>query len=648
LTNSLAAELRRFQRNFPDHVELFITDRYGGLVAATNRTSDYAQADKAWWQAAYNDGQGAIFVSHQPEYDESSASLALLIGLPLYDDRGVLLGVLRSTYRLTTLDTVLASVTLGQSGQTELYFPGGLEFESGKGQLEPVELDLSLLTQAAALGQDYLDTTYDGVPSLVSQAAVTDITDNPIVADLGWKIVIHQDRQEALLLVREQGRSLLLIIFVVVAGAGFGAVGLAQILVNPIMHLIEVAQRIAAGDLTIQVKSEARDEIGLLAATFNTMTGQLRETFGSLEERVADRTRQLETVVQVSQQLSGILDLSDLLRAVVTRIKETFGYYHVHVYLLQAGALIMAEGYGQAGAEMKRQGHNIALAAEKSLVARAARQRRIITVENVQEDENWLPNPLLPATRSEMAVPIQFGTEVVGVLDVQSEHIGGLTAEDEATLQALANQIATAVANARAFTETQQALIQAQEIQRRYTGQAWQHLSSGRDSTDYEVSRSNLAPLAHSPTPEALAALQQGRTINMRQPLTTPRTNDPVNGQESGPVVALATPLKLRNQIIGVLGLQDENPERQWTEDEIALIEAVSEQMSLALENARLFEKTQRDAWRDRIISESAARVWSSSEIEEVLKVAVAQLGDQLQASEVVIRLGTEDELATD
>jgi GAF domain-containing protein len=103
--------------------------------------------------------------------------------------------------------------------------------------------------------------------------------------------------------------------------------------------------------------------------------------------------------------------------------------------------------------------------------------------------------------------------------------------------------------------------------------------------------------------------------------------------------------LKLHNQIIGVLGLQDKNPNRRWTEDEIALIEAVSEQMSQTIENARLFEDTQRNAWRDQMVSESTAKVWSSSEIEEVMKAAVAQLGDRLGASEVVIRLGTEAEL---
>jgi GAF domain-containing protein len=122
------------------------------------------------------------------------------------------------------------------------------------------------------------------------------------------------------------------------------------------------------------------------------------------------------------------------------------------------------------------------------------------------------------------------------------------------------------------------------------------------------------------------------------------------DGQEhahipSSSPLALATPLKLRDEVIGVLGLHAADSQRSWTEDEIALIESVSEQMALAIENARLFEDSQRSAWRDQVVSETTAKVWSSAEIEEVLKTAVAQLGDKLRASEVVIRLGTEAEL---
>ena len=642
LINTVSLELHTFQEAFPDHVEVFLTDQHGGLFAATNRTSDYLQADEDWWQAAYNGGQGAIYIG-QPEFDESSRTFGVVMAVPLYDEDGFVLGILRSTYRLTLLESLLALTPVGETGQVELYLPDGLEFEPGQAELKEADFNLDLLSQPQAVEQGYLDVVDEGISSLVSQAPVVDITNTPVIANLGWTIVVQQDRQEALAAVDTQNRNALLIALVVAGLAVMAAVGLAQYLINPIVQLTKVAEQVAGGQLSTQAEIKTGDEVGRLAAGFNMMTGRLRDTISSLEDRVADRTRQLETVVEVGQRLSGILDLSDLMREVVTLTKETFNYYHVHVYLREEDLLVMAEGYGQAGVEMKRQGHSISLAAEQSLVARAVRDRQIITVEDVRDNPNWLPNPLLPDTRSEMAVPIQLSGEIAGVLDVQSEHVGGLTTEDEAAMQALAGQIATALQNARLFTETQQALYQAQESQRLYTGQAWEKVSADRDTTDFEVSRSALPPLQETPTPEATTALQQGQTVDFRLPVSDIAVE---SGQHPPKIPrALATPLKLRDQIIGVLGLQDENSERLWTEDEVALIEAVSEQMSLALESARLFEETGRRANRERIIADMTQQVWASDELEEVMKTAVEQLGAKLEATKVVIRLGTEDQL---
>jgi GAF domain-containing protein len=309
--------------------------------------------------------------------------------------------------------------------------------------------------------------------------------------------------------------------------------------------------------------------------------------------------------------------------------------------------LLMTAGYGETGSEMRAQGHSIPISAPKSLVARAAREGKVITVENVRLDPDWLPNPLLPDTYSEMAVPVMLGHQVVGVLDVQSEQIGGLTHEDEVALQALANQVATAVRNARLFTQTQEALYEAQRLQQLYTSQAWEKLGSTR-SLDYEFRQTNLPPLTVTPIPEAVAALQQKRTVDLRTPVA--ETKNGQHQDESQPPAsnnhaALATPLRLRDQVIGVLGIHCDDPRRRWSEDEIALIEAVSEQMSLAIENARLFEETGRRAGRERIIADVTQQVWASGELERVMQTAVEQLGTKLEASKVIIRLGTEEQL---
>ncbi|MBN1993103.1 MAG: GAF domain-containing protein [Anaerolineae bacterium] len=177
---------------------------------------------------------------------------------------------------------------------------------------------------------------------------------------------------------------------------------------------------------------------------------QLRARTNQLK---AEKAVALNTVNVISQQLTGILQLNDLLRQIVTLTKETFNYYHVHIYLLNEGqdALVLAEGYGRAGEAMKRQGHHIPLAASTSLVARAVREGQIVISENVQEDPTWLSNPLLPQTLSEMAVPIVKEKRVVGVLDVQSDKLSGLSEEDANLLRSLANQIAVALTNAQLY-----------------------------------------------------------------------------------------------------------------------------------------------------------------------------------------------------
>jgi GAF domain-containing protein/HAMP domain-containing protein len=422
---------------------------------------------------------------------------------------------------------------------------------------------------------------------------------------------------------------------------------LSRRLVDPLQELIAAARAISERQWDTPLPVTRNDEIGLLSRTLQRMTQQLRDTIVGLEDRVLERTRQLETTLEISQKFVTILDLSDLLRQVVTLTKETFDYYHVHIYILDnlGENPIIAEGYGEAGLELKRQRHSISVTTPQSLVARAAREGEVVLVENVRENPNWLPNPLLPETHSEMAVPIKAETKVVGVLDVQSERVGGLTIEDKATLQVLANQIAVAVRNANLFTETQEKLYEAQRLQRLYTGQAWEKLGALRQTTNYEVRQAALPPIEEISTPEFEAVLHQKQTVDIKWQPMEHEANDQQQGQSPQMVTALATPLKLRDQIIGALGVHDVNPDRRWTQDEIALIEAVSEQMSLAIENARLFEETGRRANREKVIADMTQQVWASGELEQVLKTAVEQLGSQLGASEVIIRLGSERDL---
>ncbi|MFQ3535105.1 MAG: GAF domain-containing protein [Aggregatilineales bacterium] len=192
------------------------------------------------------------------------------------------------------------------------------------------------------------------------------------------------------------------------------------------------------------------------------------------EQAKADRrAAELETVAQVSAAISTIRDTYKLLQTVVDLTKTRFHLYHVHVYLLDQSSqkLVLVAGAGQAGRVMRQQGHAISLNHPHSLVAMAARERRSVVVNDVTQNPNFLPNPLLPDTRSEMALPMVVGDQLIGVLDVQSDQFNRFTEEDVRIKSTLAVQIAVAVQNTRAFEalqSAQAALREREEIYRAF------------------------------------------------------------------------------------------------------------------------------------------------------------------------------------
>lgn len=178
------------------------------------------------------------------------------------------------------------------------------------------------------------------------------------------------------------------------------------------------------------------------------------------EQTLAKQATELETVARVSTAASTILEVDQLLQEVADLTKESFGLYHAHVYRLNEteDTLVLVAGAGQVGRKMTAQGWSIPLDREQSLVARAARTRQAVIVNDVRQEPDWLPNPLLPKTRSELAVPLIVGGQVLGVLDVQADTAGYFTHDDARIQTTLAAQIAVALQNARQYQQTQQAL----------------------------------------------------------------------------------------------------------------------------------------------------------------------------------------------
>jgi signal transduction histidine kinase len=153
---------------------------------------------------------------------------------------------------------------------------------------------------------------------------------------------------------------------------------------------------------------------------------------------------------------------------VVELTRRSFSLYHAHVYLLdeQGGKLVLTAGSGDAGRHMVQAGWQIALDEPRSIVARAARSRKGIIVNDVRSETGFLPNPLLPATRAELAVPMISGNRLLGVLDVQSSSVNYFTQDDVRIQSALAGQVATALQNATLYQEQLETTEKLREFDR--------------------------------------------------------------------------------------------------------------------------------------------------------------------------------------
>lgn len=231
---------------------------------------------------------------------------------------------------------------------------------------------------------------------------------------------------------------------------------LGGVMASPIRDLALAATRIAHGDVNYQAEiNSSISEIVLLTSAFNSMTQQLGGLIATLEQRVAERTRDLMTSAEISRSLSRILDQGQLVKEVVEQVKSAFNFYHVQIYLLDESGenLIMVGGTGEAGEEMVRRHHNIPYG--KGLVGKAAESGQLVLVQDTSSDPNWLRNPLLPETRSELAIPITTGDRVLGVLDVQQNNLNAFGQQQLELLEAIANQTAVAVMNSRLYSLAQ-------------------------------------------------------------------------------------------------------------------------------------------------------------------------------------------------
>ena len=644
--NPAGPQLRDLVKHTQEHAELFITDRFGATIAATDRLSDYYQADEAWWQAAWNQGEGAVFIS-EPVFDQSTGVVGLQIALPIYNEETQeLIGILRSTLNAQGLFDLVNSISFGNTGHARLLNRSGELIWSGQRASQPV---LGAEDRVTEHLQPVLDTNttsgfvriFDsqGTEWLAGYAKSNDLVNFrsealETIGQLDWTIVILQTTDEALFSLTQAVWRNLIIGFTVLVLAAVAALFLARTVTNPLVRLSLAAEQLGQGQLNTPLPSPGRDEIGRLAGSFNNMAAQLR----GLIERVANRTRLLENLVNVSERVSAILRLEPLFAEAVNQIQKQFGYYQVHIYLLdQTGQrLVLAEGTGVAGATMKENNHQIAVDTSTTLVARAYRSGQMVWVDNVHEDNSWLPNSLLPDISAEIAIPIILDGQIIGVLNVQDDKVRNFDESETSVLRSLATQIAVAIRNARAFTETQTVLEETIAVQKQYTTQVWERT---KYQPAYDYQRAGSSTLDEI----TLTRLHQLAKEQPQPALITTSVNLDVE-PETTDYVALVAPIKLQDQTIGTIQFYEtKNPDqKRWGDQEVTFVEVVMDQVAQTAESLRLFDETRERASREQTIREITEKMRAAPNIERLVAIATEELGRRLAATHAELELGVD------
>lgn len=392
----------------------------------------------------------------------------------------------------------------------------------------------------------------------LEQQIQTIVTKNESLIDATNNVVLAQAQQRLILLVA--GYIVLLVAVVAIAMV------VQQSVTHPLSELRQGAEAFLSNRQGTSIPAEGRDELSLLARTFNQITAELAQTLASLQQRVAAATGNLMVASEVGRNVAQVQELGALLKNAVDLIRERFNLYYTQVYLLDPAGrrLVLRAGTGDVGRQLMASQHGLPLDLA-SLNGMAATEHRSVVVEDTQRSGIHRPNPLLPDTRSEMVIPLLVANRLVGTLDIQSSEVGSLNEGNRPAFEALAGQLAIAVQNASL-------LAQAEEARANLEAQS--------------------ARMVHSRWQEFLNAVDRGERIGFTYDLATVSSFDQPVPQEAANG-ALMVPIPVLNEPIGVLRFEGN---ASWRAEDVTLVDTVAHQLGQQVENLRLI--AQADQYR--------------------------------------------------
>jgi GAF domain-containing protein len=373
---------------------------------------------------------------------------------------------------------------------------------------------------------------------------------------------------------------------------------------------------------------------------------ELQSSRALLEINARDLERraiQLEAAAAVGQAATSILETERLTRRVVEVIREQFGLYYVGLFLMDdAGSpderggewAVLQAGTGEAGQAMLARGHRLRIDGG-SMIGWSIAHSQVRIAQKVEEDAVHLPTPELPDTRSEAALPLRSRGQVLGALTVQSDQPAAFDQDAIVVLQTMADQVAVALDNARLFAEAKAALEATHRAYGELSREAWAELLRVQPGLGYSSGERGVTRIGGI------------RRTEMEQEMEKRAT---VQGDSSGTKAKhpLAVPLKVRGNVLGILDTYKPGDAGEWTPEEVTLVEALADQVGMALESARLYNDAQRRAIHERLVSEISDKLRRATDMDTLMQTAIREMAAALDAPSTFVQLSALPETARD
>ncbi len=605
--------------------EILVMDKTGKVVLSTYLPDEGVSFSN---DAFFQKGSVGYFIglNNFPGKQNTIGDTKLLVAAPFYasygqDVRGVVLlvaksdditNILKTTPGLANAETYLVDASLEPITNTN-YQPGRIKSK----------VIIDNITNKSGEGSGIYDN-YAGIPVLGYYRWYPTMQVS-LVAEIPESDVFNQTLS-TLLVTGLVGLFTIIIAIVTVISTSRG-------ISEPVSALAKVAENFAAGQLDTRAQGDQKDEIGDLARSFNSMADQLQGIIGNLELRVAERTKDLEkqtlrlrTAAEVARDAASAPNLDEMLERTGRLIRDRFNLYHTGIFLLDEKKeyAVLRASPTQAGHNMIDNNHRLRVG-EQGIVGHVAATGEPRIALDTGVDPAYFSNPLLPATRSEMALALKSNEGIIGVLDIQSDQAEAFTQDDIAVMQVMADQLSTAIERSRLLDRVETNLKNMERTYSGFTEQSWltfehpEHQTSG-----YKYDNIRLEPINKIPE-EALSVFQTGETL-----VVEPSGNNSDGGQ------SVAIPIRLRGNTIGVVNVHFQYNE--IPEQTIVMVEQVADRLATALENARLLEDSMRNANKERVIGEITSKIGTSVNIHNVLQTAVEELGRAIPGSDVVIQ----------